>query len=258
MYQQTNTLNLGSSLTYSNYDPKPEAHITKSKNRLKVYSGSTVYLKDESHFEIELFNPKNVKVLAKISINGRLISSGGIIVNPGQRVYLERFIDEDRKFKFSTYDVEESAEVKTAIANNGNVKVDFYSEVDSPNLYAQYANPSWTTNLSYAGSTVNTVYCSMNSGSIGTLSLTSSATVPPAGSIETGRVEKGAKSDQSFINGYGSFNSWACSVYHYKILPQSQKPVEVGEIRSYCTGCGARIKKSNWKFCPSCGTELNS
>jgi hypothetical protein len=257
LYRQTNTLNLGSSITYSNYDPKPEAHITKSKNRLRLYSGTTVYLKDESHFEIELFNPKTVRVLAKISVNGKVISGGGIIVNPGQRVYLERFIDEDRKFKFSTYEVEDTEIAKSAVFFNGNIKVDFYSEIDSQMQYMPYAGQTWTADPVYGGSTVNTLYCSTNAA-VGNLTLTSSVSAPVAGSLETGRVEKGAKSDQGFTNSYGTFNSWTCSVYQYKILPESQKPVEIGEIRSYCTGCGTRIKKSNWQFCPSCGTPLSN
>ena len=253
MYQTTTiTPNVGGSslnLGYSYYDPQPEAHITKSKNRLKLYSGSTVYLKDESTFEIELYNPKPVRVLAKISLNGLHISGGGIIVNPGQRVYLERFIDEDRRFKFSTYEVEDSDETRQAIEKNGEVRVEFYSELNLGTQYMQYS--SFTAPPVYAGSTVNTLF---NTSASLTSSVTYDASVK--GSMETGRVEKGSRSSQELAAGFGSFNSWACAVYHYKILPTSHKPVEVGEIRSYCTGCGTRIKKSNWKFCPSCGTEI--
>jgi rRNA maturation endonuclease Nob1 len=74
-------------------------------------------------------------------------------------------------------------------------------------------------------------------------------------SIETGRVEKGDKSGQSFEDGYGTFNSWASYTTTVQVIPLSQKPVEAQEIRSYCTGCGSRIKKQTWKFCPNCGTE---
>ena len=76
--------------------------------------------------------------------------------------------------------------------------------------------------------------------------------------FETGKVEKGLKSNQTLKSGYGTFNEWPCSVYHYKILPESQKTVKYGEIRSYCTDCSTRIKKSTWKFCPNCGTSTNN
>jgi len=54
-------------------------------------------LNDGDEFEIELFNPKTNPVLAKISINGKRISERGIILNPGQRVFLERFLDSPEK-----------------------------------------------------------------------------------------------------------------------------------------------------------------
>jgi len=76
-------------------------------------------------------------------------------------------------------------------------------------------------------------------------------------SIETGRVGKGESSDQSFGTSDLKFNIFTCNTYEYKILPNSQKPVEVAEIRNYCSECGFRIRKQNWKFCPSCGDTLN-
>jgi lipopolysaccharide biosynthesis regulator YciM len=74
--------------------------------------------------------------------------------------------------------------------------------------------------------------------------------------LETGRVERGESSSQSFGSALGSFNSWASSTETIKIYPISQKPVESSEIRNYCTNCGARAKKTGWKFCPSCGSKI--
>ena len=87
MYYSTPTVNVGGCL----------AHITKNRNRSKIY-GDTVYLKTGETFEIELFNPSTTKVLARIEINGKKISEGGIILRPGERVYLERFIETKKKF----------------------------------------------------------------------------------------------------------------------------------------------------------------
>jgi membrane protease subunit (stomatin/prohibitin family) len=75
-------------------------------------------------------------------------------------------------------------------------------------------------------------------------------------SIETGRSEKGEESNQEFEYSNDSFNSWTSNTVHIQILPESQKPVEVKEIRNYCTNCGTRHKKSSWKFCPNCGTKI--
>lgn len=256
MYQQN--LNFGgttvtSTFTLYNSEPKPSAHITKSRGRLKTY-GNNVYLKTGSNFEIELFNPKTTQVLAKILINGQWLSESGLILKPGQRVYLERFIDVAKKFVFETYEVEDSAEAKAAVAENGKVKVFFYDEI----------SPLWKSNSSSSSSPLypgTITYCSMPStftSSIGAgMSFTNYSNSSIAGSFETGRVEKGESSKQEFSTGYGNFADWANVTSEWQILPESKKPVEIGEIRSYCTGCGTRHKKSSWKFCPNCGTPVS-
>jgi rRNA maturation endonuclease Nob1 len=42
----------------------------------------------------------------------------------------------------------------------------------------------------------------------------------------------------------------------WKILPESQKPVEKKDLIERCPKCSTKIKKSSWKFCPECGNEL--
>lgn len=251
-------------------------NITSNKNRIKQYDDS-VYLKDGQQFELEIFNPHQCKVLAKISINGKEISQAGLVIRPGQRTYLERYIDIAKKFKFETYEVEDSAEAKAAIAKNGEVKVEFYYEQNlrgnywygnSMTINSNNWNSARTTNTpntffttssgtSQLGSTVT--YTSSNS--IGTISYggttVNNVSMPVAGSLKTGRVEEGAKSNQQFSQDSGTYNWWVNETVIIKLLPLSKKPVEVAEIRNYCGGCGSRIKKSSWKFCPSCGEALD-
>jgi rRNA maturation endonuclease Nob1 len=74
-------------------------------------------------------------------------------------------------------------------------------------------------------------------------------------SIETGRVEKGEQSNQSFINSYQNFNYYTSNAVKFKIMPLSTKNKNVDEIRQYCTECGTKVKK-NYKFCPSCGNKI--
>lgn len=230
----------------------PTAHIAVNRNRVKHYD-KHVYLKGGTHFEIELFNPLQDKVLAKISIDGTTISTGGIVVKPGQRVFLERWINQAKKFLFETYELDNSEEAKQAAWQNGIIKVEFYRERRAAQVWT--AMPVWTTgsiaylndtsNFTYGGSTVNnTVY------------LSTTASVPVAGSLETGRTEMGASSNQGFSSDFGDYESFAVTTETIQILPESLKPVEVSQIRNYCSGCGNRIKKTSWKFCPSCGTEI--
>ena len=275
MYQnQTITVTGG----YLSSDPMPTANITVNRNRVKLY-GKNIYLKSGSTFEIELWNPKQIRVLAKIKINGQSVSGGGIVINPGQRVYLERFIDVDRKFVFSTYEVENSGEAREAIARNGDVTVEFYDEYfDNPIRFNQATitftdGPSWvfpssgTSDPMFNMTNINSSYCcdsnfaDMDSSLSKSLNQRRSKTTMglklcALGNIETGRIEKGEKSDQQLVDTNGKFRSFSTASYSVKILPESQKPIEIGEIRSYCTGCGRKLKKSEWKFCPTCGTQL--
>ena len=74
-------------------------------------------------------------------------------------------------------------------------------------------------------------------------------------SIETGIVEKGNESNQSFTNSYQEFNYYTSHEVNFKIQPSSTKNKTTEDIRQYCTECGTKMKK-NYKFCPSCGNKL--
>ena len=108
---------------------KPSAWIVtpNDKGRKPIKSGK-VFLDDKEEFEIELFNPLTVSVLADIKLNGQSISKTGLVVKPGQRIYLDCFIDDKKKFKFSTYEIENSGEALDATQNNGLLEVFFYKE----------------------------------------------------------------------------------------------------------------------------------
>jgi hypothetical protein len=250
-------------------------NVTSNRNRIKQYENS-VYLKDGQQFELEIFNPHQCKVLAKISINGKEISQAGLVIRPGQRIYLERYLDIAKKFKFETYEVEDSKESKEAIAKNGEVKVEFFYEQNLRGNY-WYGNSMTINSNNWNGLRTTTINpntfftttgtsqfgagISYTSNTAGTLSYggttVNNISIPVAGSLETGRVEEGSNSNQKFSEENGSYNWWVNETVIIKLLPLSKKPVEVAEIRNYCGGCGSRVKKSSWKFCPSCGESLD-
>ena len=243
----------------------PCAYITKDKKRLKQF-GQNVYLKNGDEFELELFNPSQSTVLAKIKLDGSYISGGGIVLKPGQRVYLERYLDDPRKFKFETYEVDgTSNEVLDAISNNGDVIIEFFDEYKQPvwNNPITYiggsfggptyisGSPSFTTNTTgistfttTALGNVNTSFTNIsntlsdsnlqnpvrrlqkskdNSRSEATLDMLS------MDSMETGRVEKGGLSNQSFQTVNKSFNHYTTATSLWKILHMSQKVYEKQE-----------------------------
>jgi hypothetical protein len=240
---------------------KPTAHITKKKSRLKIYNGHVVFLDDKDNFEFEIHNPTQKSVLCKIKLNGEYISTSGVVIRPGQRVFLERFLDTNNKFEFSTYEVKDTSANRTAIDLNGDVRIEFYNE----QTYYQYPHLSggnwasgWstiTTGSPYYG---NPTFTTSNSN--GNMTFTSSNSIGGNASylsktIETGRVEKGEKSKQQFTNSSNNFEYNVSHQISLKILPLGIKNKTTDDIKHYCTECGTKTK-SKYKFCPSCGNKL--
>jgi len=234
---------------------EPTVFVTKGRQRVKQYD-NIIYLKNGDQFEIELFNPTTNKILAKISLNKVSLGSG-IILRPGERVFLDRYFDAAKKFLFETYEVDNTQDVKEAISNNGFVEVEFYKEqVINYNLtYINTitANPTWTTCptcptyptwIDYNTNIKSAAYCCNNLNE----------SVP--NKIETGRIEKGDNSSQTFDYDTTTFESSYTWKSSWKILPESQKQITKEDLVVYCSNCGAKRKKSTFKFCPICGQKF--
>jgi len=248
----------------------PQAQICINKSRLKVYNketSPTYYLEKGQEFQIELFNPTTNTVQAKIQLNGNVISQGGLVLKPGQRVFLERYLDVAKKFMFDTYEVSNTEEVKKAIEDNGDFKVEFYREstsffglginttyITQPSTLTIHGTPNYNSyvNLPIAGS--------LTTSNSATYSLSNSAvlynTNNVSKSIETGRVEAGSDSNQTFQTVNKSFDYYAFHTVECKLLPVSQKinTTEDINVKRYCTNCGTK-QKPEFKFCPSCGKK---
>ena len=278
---QTNQ-NSSSPYTYTynglnNKELKPEVFISVNKNRIKhyknkdSYNNSIVYLKDKTSFQLELFNPTQYTYGAEIVINGINNSGYKLLIRPGQRIFLDRFLDKDSKFIFNTYEVSgNNNEVKEAIKNNGLIKVSFYKEKESKNFMWYYANngiiysgsnSSFNTNItcSDVSSVPTALYSnsiisqSFNDSSASTLDINTNAN-----KIETGRIEYGNKSNQKLESTYADLNWYADITYEIKILPESQKILSNKDIiqhRNYCSNCGKKVKAKD-KFCSNCGNKL--
>ncbi len=258
---------------------QPEAYVTTNKNRRKA-QGEKIFLENNTTFEIELFNPTPQVLLAKIKINGSYISQRGLILNPGQRVFLERHIDSPEKFLFSTYEVNKNnAAVAKAIEDNGSVEIEFYPEKLIPQYPILPLNPipfTWTVNNtgSYfvgASASGSASFTDTNSRSFdygdNEKSLNFDDYTPPVRKTspksflrkeslsETGRVEKGDVSNQSFRSVNKEFEYYTTHVVKYKILPMSEKQVQPNEMVRWCSNCGSKSKKE-WKFCPRCSNKI--
>lgn len=248
--------------------------IAVNKSLLKeflVNSQRTVYMDNGSEFQIQIFNPYTYSIAASISING-IEMSNQLVIKPGQRIWLERYLNEARKFLFETYEVNgESKQVENAIKNNGVIEVKFYKEKEQNNIYitpASTPSTSWTyfnnsldypTYTSYSDE-LNPTYTADNfSASASSTELYYSAgAMTKSKSIETGRIEKGNYSDQKFQTVYNDFEYWSFTTETIHILPQSTKPVYANDLKKiYCTNCGRKLNQK-FKFCPYCGTKCIS
>ena len=248
----------------------PCAYVTKNRQRIKQFDHN-VYLKDGSEFEIELYNPSRKTVLSKVKINGTYITGGGIVLRPGERVFLERYLDDPRKFKFETYHVDGSVETQNAIAENGDVEIEFYNEMETipvlnlnynpfglnynpfgglHSTYGTYFNTTiGSTDVNYKTTTITNLSSNKENGF-------NSLRSKKLKSVETGRVEKGSNSNQSFKTKNKEFEHITVSKSYWKILPESQKKYEVKDLVSYCSNCGSKRKKTSHKFCPTCGEKF--
>lgn len=263
---------------------RPEAFITKGKKRIKQFDGK-VYLSNGDEYEIELFNSTQEVVLAKIKIDGDYIAGGGIVLRRGERVFLERFLDSPKRFKFSTYEVSKNnLDAQEAIANNGYVEIEFYSEY-KPTTINTYPHLSgglgtgWTTistnsspitytansgNFTLTGTTTTSnAFYSAGPGDIsvsGDLFIKGQSVSKALGldrKMETGVTEKGGDSSQTFSYSNKTFNSYSFYNVVWQILPNTQKQYTSDELNvNYCGNCGAKRKKSSFKFCPHCGTQF--
>lgn len=289
-------------------ESKLEAHIAVDKNRLKEYGDGNVYLKDGANFQVELFNGETDTFGAVLELNGKPISDSKLVLRPGERIFLDRYIDDQVKFLFETYEVDGSdAKVREAIKNNGNVNVKFYRErevIKNPQkapittisnagnwtfdgtltvngsisatsgtsgewnggniMYSSTKNASPTTMVlgeAHEGVTTSG-YASISTSDYSVAGATldwaepDTTAVRSAKTVETGRIGKGEKSEQEIDKVEVFFEHLPEFEAQLNILPESQKSSYVSsEIRSYCTGCGTRVR-SRWRFCANCGEQV--
>lgn len=137
-----------------------KASIAINKSICKEFTTSqsnrTVYLENGQEFQIQLFNPFTFTIGVDISMNGEMLSKT-LIIKPGQRIWLERYFENNRKFKFETYTVDNNdSAVEAAIAQNGNIKLEFYKEVRvksdltfTSHVFSTATHDSWNSKNTY-------------------------------------------------------------------------------------------------------------
>ena len=266
--------------------------IAIAKSICKEYSTSlysrVVYLENGQEFQIQLFNPNKFTIGAEIFINDEKLSNR-IVLKPGERIWLERYLDINKKFKFSTYEVEANdADVQEAIKDNGKIEVKFYKETKEKwtNSVINLTRNTWwntttyppiidvfynstssaSTENYYDNSLITSNYCANLNTNCATstsdycTTLNNYVTSTSSSDkivCETGMVEAGSVSNQEFDNVNIDFEYLPFVTEKIKLLPISQKPYTVNDLHKiYCTECGRKLK-TNYKFCPFCGSKID-
>lgn len=262
-----------------NESTKLLAKIAKNKSLLKEYvidNVRTVYLNDNDEFQLQIFNPYTYTLGCLIKIDGVSLSNK-LIIRPGERIWVERYFDKNRKFCFKTYTVENTEEVTEAISNNGNIEFLFYKEKSrregyiinstsildgiyewDSDMFMLYSTRDAAPAKSAISAVINSNALTNNANATCTstptfTSYTYSSTTPET--IETGRVGEGGYSSQKFDTVNINLEPFAFKTEVIKILPTSRKTVNKNDLQKvYCTNCGRKLK-SQFNFCPYCGNE---
>lgn len=202
----------------------PECEILVNNQKRKLYgkNKSKVYLNDGDYIQLRFFNPLYERFGVQLEFNGEK-EEKILVLNPGQNVIIDRFIDTKKKIRFSTYLVEgDNKRVKEAIKNNGNLIIHFWSE---KKVFQTFTTTDYNSRV-YSGSSYNESYNTYNmngmgrlghftninsanqlwepiyhndggtSGCNGTSGSSGSSGIDGKSLIETGRIEKGEKSKQ--------------------------------------------------------------
>ena len=108
------------------------AKLAINKSLLKEYSNSSneriIYMNDGMEFQIQVFNPYSYVIGVSFEFNNHNKTSQLLVLRPGERVWLDRFLDDESKLLFSTYQVGVSKVVQEAIKDNGTLCIKFYKE----------------------------------------------------------------------------------------------------------------------------------
>jgi hypothetical protein len=254
------------------YGNKLAAAIKVNGKVLREFK-DTIYIPFGSEYAITLKNLHTTRALVNVYIDGDNVVPGGLVLNAGQSIDLERSIrnnnlTEGNRFKFieRTSKIEDHRGIGV---EDGLVRVEYQFEIPRP-VINWNSTPYYGSTLTrgfggVSGSTgdwagpAGSVTCSaaLNSVSPQAFNVTASAA---SFQNETGITVPGSKSDQKFQT--ASIGTLEIEKHNlvFKLVGDLgdnkpvDKPVTV-KAKPKCTSCGKQ-NKAHAKFCSECGTAL--
>lgn len=239
------------------YESKLAAAI-KVKGKVLREFKDTVYVPFGSEYSILLKNLHTTRAVVNVFIDGDDMVPGGIVLNAGQEVDLERSVkngnlNEGNKFKFieRTGSVEQHRGTKL---EDGLVRVEF--QFEQPPRPIVWNTPTWDSGKIYPqGGLLRSMDVSYSANA----SLNSVASATSASTMDwndVGITVPGSKSEQKFSTTYvGALESIKHSMV-FKILGgEAVKEAVTVKHKPKCVTCGKQ-NKATAKFCVECGTAL--
>jgi hypothetical protein len=256
------------------YNQKLVASI-KANNKVLREFKDTVYIPFASEYSILLKNLNTVRAVVNVFIDGENAVPGGLVINPGQSVDLERWIKngnltEGNKFKFieRTQAIEDGP--RGIKLEDGLVRIEYQFEIPRPVI--NISQTLW--NQPYYGGIARGISGSSVSGSTGdwaapmgasystNASLNSMNVTASAASFKnkTGITVPGSKSTQTFTE--TTVGTLETTVHNIVLKLMGDlgdnkpvtKPVTV-KAKPKCVTCGHQ-NKATAKFCTECGKAL--
>lgn len=251
------------------YNQKLVASIKANRKVLREFK-DTVYIPFASEYSILIKNLNTVRAVVNVFIDGEDQTPGGLVLNAGQEVDLERSIKngnlrEGNRFKFieRTGAVEQHRGIKL---EDGIVRIEY--QFERPALPINTL-PSYQWNSIMRGIQDGSITATGASGSTGfvnsatycsTSANVSAMNVSAQSMNDAGITVAGSKSTQTFTTAYvGALEAEKHSIV-LKLLgetPDNQPvyaPVTV-KAKQKCDTCG-HTNKATAKFCNKCGTHL--
>jgi hypothetical protein len=240
------------------YESKMAAAIKVNGKVLREFK-DTVYIPFSSEYSILLKNLNTTRAVVNVFIDGEDMVPGGIVLNAGQEVDLERSVkngnlNEGNRFKFieRTGAVEQHRGIKL---EDGIVRVEFQFEQPprpitwnttniSGNIYPQKGILRSTNDVHYGVTCSTATYDAYNVNSSSALLNDVGITVP------------GSRSDQKFSTTYvGALESAKHSMVFKLLGGEAVKKAVTVKHKPKCVTCGKQ-NRATAKFCTECGTAL--
>jgi len=250
------------------YSNKLVASLKANGKILREFK-DTVYCPFGAEYSILIKNLNTVRAIVNVYIDGENMVPGGLVLNAGQEIDLERSIkngnlNEGNRFKFieRTGNIEKHRGVKL---EDGLIRIEFQFEM--PVIYATSTNYKrdnyiWDTNRTIVPMSgvlrSRDVTYDTNITAVSAQSSTELWNV--ASYNETGITVPGSKSEQKFQTAtVGALDPTKHTII-LKILGETpdNKPVRepvTTKHKSKCVTCGKQ-NKITAKFCTECGTAL--